>query len=123
MATRRTSALLLGWVFGAFPFAWLGGVATLAIRARFFLGYWPKPSRPDPKLLPFEAHHGILWIGLCLLPMVFSAGLTVYVMDALLLKKGFDRKPLVMFVGGSALILALIFSLYGDYNWVAWFLD
>lgn len=55
--------------------------------------------------------------------MAFSAGITVYVMDALFIRKRFNRRPMWAFLGGGSLILALIFSLYGDYNWVAWFLD
>src|SRR3990167_2605525 len=48
-------------VVSLIPYIWILGIVSLAIRARLYLGYWPLPAHPDPKHLPFEFHHAILW--------------------------------------------------------------
>src|SRR4051812_20929575 len=45
--------LILGWS----PVLWLLALLSFVGRARVHLGYWPRPSAPDPKLLPFAIHY------------------------------------------------------------------
>ena len=56
------------------PILWLSGLWALYLRARIFLGHWPIPSIDDPKQLPFEMHHAVLWI--MTLPLLASIPLT-----------------------------------------------
>ena len=53
---------------GVVPLVWFAGVWILYFRARNYLGHWPRPSLDDPKLLPFEFHHGIL--AMAIFPLV-----------------------------------------------------
>lgn len=67
--------LLLAW----YPLAWLVSVYLFVLRARFHLGFWPEPSRPDPKDLGFTVHHAVNWFGLATVPgaIIAAVGLAV----------------------------------------------
>ena len=56
---KMVTALMLleAWT----PTLWGAGIIVFAILSRYELGYWPAPSRPDPKLLPFEGVHTALF--------------------------------------------------------------
>jgi hypothetical protein len=110
----------IGFVFAALPFAWLAGLLALVIRARLFLGYWPRTSRPDPKSLEFELHHMSLWFGLFLLVLVFGGAVLFYAAN---IKRRPDLRPAVVFLSGLSIIVTLIFGSHFDFNWVAWLLD
>jgi|GEM_PF-1201332 len=56
--------LLLAW----YPLAWLASVHLFVMRARLHLGFWPEPSRPDPKDLGFTFQHAAVGFGLATVP-------------------------------------------------------
>jgi hypothetical protein len=44
----------------ALPIAAILALYAFAVRARFSLGYWPAPYRPDPEDLGFSAHYDLV---------------------------------------------------------------
>ncbi len=93
----------------------------LAIRARYYLGYWPQPSQPDPKLLPFELHHAALWgvfeglkWSLIVLPIL-------YLWNRFVLKSKIDSWIWRGAIAGWVITLGMIFL--PSINFIAWFLD
>ncbi len=106
---------------GLLPVAWVGGVVALAIRARLFLGYWPKPAHPDPKLLPFELHHAVLW---CIFFGLLSSLIIVpalYLTNRFVFQTRFSRWSLSAYLSGWALVLLMVFT--PNISFVGWFLD
>jgi hypothetical protein len=110
-------------VYAAFPWVWIGGLLCLAVRARFFLGYWPSPAHPDPKQLPFELHHMALWLLLFVVVVLLPTGLGVLAIAVGILKRKPCFWPIWANLGGSAIIGSMFFLPHGRLNWVAWFLD
>ena len=120
MTETKTRA---GSIFSLLPWLWIAGLAALVVRARIFLGYWPRPSEPDPKLLPFELHHISLWIGFHLLLWLPLLAMAAYMINAIFLKIKIRQRPLWTFMTGWSLVVAMIFAPHTPFNWVAWFLD
>ena len=111
----------LSVTLGLLPVAWVGGVVALAIRARLFLGYWPQPAHPDPKLLPFELHHAILWyIFFGLLSSVIIVP-TLWVINRFVFQTRLTRWSLGAYLSGWALVLMMVFV--PKISFVGWFLD
>jgi len=48
-------------VFAAFPLLAVGALASFVVRARWVLGVWPEPYRPDPKSLDAPFHLMVTW--------------------------------------------------------------
>lgn len=122
MITLKYTLRSILWPLSFIPYIFLFGVVSLATRAYLYLGYWPKPSHPDPKLLPFEEHHSLLWsiLGLfgcsiVLVPILYF--LNVRIWDS----EKADKLALKVFVTGVILSLGLVFV--PSINVVAWFLD
>lgn len=44
------------------PFCYLALLYLFVLRARWQLGFWPRPSQPDPKSLGFDFHHSLVWL-------------------------------------------------------------
>jgi len=102
------------------PFVWFLGVLSFYLRAKVYLGYWPKPSFPDPKLLPFEFHHWIFMMA------VFPLFLTIVVLPIawLVESKTFQvriRGYVVTYMSGW-LLIGSTFAI-GGIDFVRWFLD
>ena len=100
-----------------YPAAWLAGVFIFTLQSWVYLGYWPRPSHPDPKNLLTESFHNFLFVGFFLLvPSIF-----IYLIAAWN-RKYTDLKHLkkIHFVGWIAIIVFLIIP---KFNFVAWFLD
>lgn len=106
---------------GFLPMAWVGGVLLLAIRSRSYLGFWPRPARPDPKLLPFELHHMILWYVLFTLPFSLIAVLAIRFLEKKMFQVEPSNFPFVANIAGWVLIVIMIFI--PGINFVSWFLD
>ncbi len=70
--------LLLAW----YPLVWLASVYLFVLRARFHLGFWPEPSRPDPKNLGFAVHHAVNWFGLATVPGAIVAAVVLAVVES-----------------------------------------
>lgn len=68
-------------IFSMLPWFWLAGLACLVLRAKSFLGFWPSPAHPDPKLLPFELHHMLLSLGFYLVVGLFPIAVAVYIFN------------------------------------------
>ncbi len=78
--------LLLAW----YPLAWLASVYLFVLRARLHLGFWPEPSRPDPKDLGFTIHHAANWFGLATVPGAIVAAVVLAVVGS---RIGWRIKP------------------------------
>ena len=108
-------------VVSIFPLIWVANLMIFAIRAKYYLGHWPKPYHPDPKVLPFVIHAGLLWLGV---PAVLS---TLIIMPFFLLlsfkKNSFSvpLKLLILFALGWFFIFLMTFIPPIDF--VTWFLD
>jgi hypothetical protein len=105
------------------PYIWIIGIIAFAVRAREYLGYWPRPSHPDPKNLPssFEPYHAFLWdIFICLkwslliVPLYFFA-------SHFLTKLKLTRMPLKIYLVGWTFIIAMI--VLPKIDFVMWFMD
>ncbi len=97
------------------PLLWGAGVLVYAFLARRHLGYWPSPNHPDPKLLPFEDFHSILFlIGYAAIASPLLVGL--YWASP----KTWSRIRFSFF-GGWALLLVMMFI--PGIQFVTWFLD
>lgn len=110
-------------VFSALPWLWLGGLVGLALRSRYFLGYWPSPSHPDPKLLPFELHYTMLILGFYLVVWLLPVSLAIYIVSRIVFERKHNLRPLLVYTPGWLVIVALMFGSHFSLNWVAWFLD
>lgn len=116
---RLTHGLFV--ILGLLPIAWTGGVVALAIRARLFLGYWPKPAQPDPKLLPFELHHAVLWYIFFGLLFSLIAIPALHVIGRFILQTALPHWLLYTYLFGWGLILIMVFM--PSISFVGWFLD
>jgi len=106
---------------GGLPIFWAIGIILFAIRARIYLGFWPTPNHPDPKVLPFDFHDSILFFTTY---AVFLSLLVIPSFKMLLFNKinlnTWHRTKLI-FLSGWTLILILI--LVPTINFVTWYLD
>lgn len=103
------------------PYVWCIGIIALAERARQYLGYWPRPSHPDPKHLPFELHHTLLWnMFECLKWSLITMPLC-YISSRFLIKAQLTRKPLRIYLIGWTIIIAMI--VIPKIDLVMWFMD
>jgi hypothetical protein len=108
-------------LISALPYIWVVSIFWLAIRAKDYLGYWPSPSHPDPKFLPFDMHQellatmlfALLW-SLALMPILYGASRWI-------LKTKLGQRPLYTYILGWIIIVVMIFV--PNINFVAWFLD
>ena len=103
------------------PLVWVAGILLLTVRARVYLGYWPRPSHPDPKLLPFDLHHASLWGVFVVLKWSLVVLPVLYLTNKYFLKKQMNKKPLQIYGWGWLVIIALVFLPH--VNFVEWFLD
>lgn len=99
------------------PLIWCAGIVLFAARARMALGYWPSPSHPDPKLLGFANHYGLLEIGM----FASVAALPLLMVGGALSGRAERSRAWGLFFAGWALILALTFL--PPVNFVMWYLD
>jgi hypothetical protein len=99
------------------------GAATVAVRARAFLGYWPTPNHPDPKVLPseFDQHIEVASaIVLCLflsVPIIFILG----VISRLFLLHLIPKRPFRIYLAGVILIILNFYE--PRLGFVAWLAD
>ena len=107
------------WGLSSTPLLCALNVIFFAVRARRYLGYWPRPNGPDPKTLPFEIQHELLWR---------SGEVTAIAIGAMLLlgsisksRKFATRSSWILLVIGMLLIAILV--LCPPVDFVMWFLD
>ena len=103
------------------PFFWTIGIVALAVRARLYLGHWPRPSHPDPKHLPFDFHQEILWILFEYLKWSILVIPACYVVTQLLAKNKLVKRSLRIYLVGWGIIMAMMVIPRIDF--VMWFLD
>ena len=103
------------------PYVWVLGIISLAIRARLYLGHWPKPSHPDPKHLPFEFHQAVLWAIFEGVKWSIVIVPTLYLASRILLKTKLGRSPLHIYLLGWGVIALMIIVPHIDF--VMWFMD
>lgn len=121
MDTMRSGTLEISSRIASFlPLLWVIAVFVFYLRARMFLGYWPVPTSPDPKVLPFEFHH---W---ALMAAVFPIAWTIFLLPISWLIRFKQIRLLVHreiapFLVGWA-IVAVVMGSSGK-NFIAWFLD
>jgi len=106
---------------GLLPIAWVAGILTFAIRARVYLGYWPTPSHPDPKVLPFDLHHAVLWFSFFGLLYSLIIILSLYLLNHFFWRSSLPRWSLRAYLLGWALVLLMVFV--PGMSFVGWFLD
>lgn len=69
------SAVLLA--LAGFPLLWLVGFYAFVLRARWALGHWPAPYRPDPAELGFKLHALTLQLALFVEPLILLAAVVL----------------------------------------------
>lgn len=103
------------------PLVWAVALLTYVVRARSYLGYWPTPYNPDPKVLPFHSHHSAILIGtyIVLMALVALVGTRHFIPSVG--RSSTWRKALV--VSGFGWGLLVIMAFVPPIDFVAWFLD
>jgi len=117
----RSLLELTAFVTSLIPYIWTLGIIALAVRARLYLDHWPRPSHPDPKHLPFEFHHQILWDVFEGIKWSIVIVPTLYLTSRIFLKQNLWRAPLRIYLFGWLVIAAMIFVPPIDF--VMWFMD
>lgn len=79
---RTTFASRLPILLAGYPLVWMASVYLFVLRARLHLGFWPEPSRPDPKDLGFTVHHAVNWFGLAMVPGAVLAAVVLAVVGS-----------------------------------------
>jgi hypothetical protein len=108
-------ALLI--IVASYPAAWLLAVFLFTLRASLFLGYWPEPSHPDPKSLPFELSHYLLFVGFLMLIPSMVVFLLVFWGSRCENRESAKRVYICGWIGIA------VFLLLPKFNFVTWFLD
>ena len=104
-----TPAALVGWFY------------LYVLRQRLELGFWPRPSQPDPKDAGHVFHHLSIYLGVLLVPLI-----SIFV-ACLIVQRAFEDKRFLWWLAFAVLVLS--FGCYlgvmyidpGDF-W-AWFRD
>ena len=121
MDTIRSGSLEKSSRIASFlPLLWVIAVFVFYLRARNFLGFWPVPASPDPKVLPFAFHHWILMVAL------FPIAWTIFLLPISWLVRFKQisllvRREIAPYLVGWAIVVAIMFS--SEKNFIAWFLD
>ena len=105
------------------PAACLCMFYSFVLRARFALGVWPEPYRPDPKSLGFEMHHGVVGVLLeaaFFSPIAFALLALVHQAVPRLRSRPMGWAIVFFLAGYSVLWLALMLD---PGSFVEWFLD
>ena len=116
----RDVTLWIRWIFAAQALLWCAGILALAVRARFYLGVWPRPAFPDPKALPFESHYDFFFFQ----GYLAFASLVVVPLTGKIIKTSPNSmyvKTRWMFVAGWILAVAMFWIPGIDF--VEWFVD
>ncbi|GEM_PF-1359483 len=95
---------------------------SFVLRARFALGVWPVPYRPDPKNLGFELHHEAVWLLLeaaFVSPIAFALCAVVHQVVPPLRQRHIGRSLVFFFVGYAMLWLALLADPGSFVEWLA----
>jgi hypothetical protein len=103
------------------PLLWVAWFYLYVLRQRLHLGFWPRPSQPDPKDAGYMFHHLSIYLGVLIMPLLAVAviGFIVHrrVQDA-----SFRWWLAIGFLAFSfACYIAVMYIDPGDY-WV-WFRD
>ena len=105
------------------PAACLCMFYSFVLRARFALGVWPEPYRPDPKSLGFELHRGVVGVLLeaaFVSPIAFALFALVHQAVPRLRSRPMGW-AIVSFLAGYAMLwLALLLD---PGSFVEWFFD
>ena len=112
----------VGMIFVAtLPLLWMAGVFSLAVRARQFLGYWPRPNFPDPQFIPFDQHISILWGSL---PVIFAV---LLILPPVLFRFGriLERpsRRICMLLVSIGWGIFIVFMTVPRIDFVMWFID
>ena len=111
----------LSLVLAAVPLAWLFVAYLFVLRARLRLGYWPRPSHPDPGDLGFTLHGAVVWLGMFLFPVVGLA-VTGFAIYRQRVDADFPFRSVLSVLGLSLLVFFLVvFTDPGSF--LTWFLD
>jgi hypothetical protein len=107
-------------VTAAYPLLWLAVFYAFVLRARFALGHWPLPYRPDPKIMGFDLHHKAIWLGLVAMPFF----LVMSVLGAAMGRKkmGLRVTPLLATACFGALAV-IILARFDPGEFFEWFAD
>ncbi len=109
--------LLLAW----YPLAWLASVYLFVMRARLHLGFWPEPSRPDPKDLGFTMHHAANGFGLATVPGAIVASVVLAVVGS---RIGWRIKPWpALFLAAVSLAAVMTTGRLDPGRFFEWFVD
>lgn len=104
------------------PLSWLALFASYVLRARWALGRWPLPARPDPYELGFHLHHLLVVLGF---PLALALVLTGCAAAWLSVR---DRRSLgvaaaLSALGGSSVALTIGLARANPWYLFAWFMD
>ena len=108
-------------VLSTAPIAWLGWFYLYVLRYRIFLGYWPRPLRPDPGEAGFIIHQTSIWLTFLAVPIaaVIAVG---WLASCRLSDRHYRWKRTAVLLAGSMALWVTILGLDpGDY--FNWFVD
>ena len=108
-------------MLGSYPVGVVLSLYVFVLRARWQLGYWPAPYRPDPKSLGFDIQHAQVWLGLASFPFVTVICLA-WIIGAWARWKDF---PVWRLLGFALLCSGMAFTWlrWDPQNFCAWFWD
>jgi phosphoglycerol transferase MdoB-like AlkP superfamily enzyme len=58
------------YLLAATPLFWVAWFYLYVLRQRIHIGFWPLPSRPDPKDAGYIFHHLSIHLGVFLIPII-----------------------------------------------------
>ena len=108
-------------VLGGFPAIFILLFFSFVLRARFYLGYWPKYNKPDPQHLEFSLHWQLVaWFG------ILSLITCVIWIISIIIQKCFFRNTMlnskIYLISLNWLIMAIL--IYFDFGgFLEWFID
>jgi hypothetical protein len=109
------------YTLAAAPLFWVAWFYLYVIRQRLHLGFWPRPSQPDPKDAGYMFHHLSIYLGVLIVPL-----LAIVVIGFIIHRRVQDASfrwwlAIGLLAFSFACFIAVMYLDPGDY-WV-WFRD
>ena len=103
------------------PLLWLVLFYSFVLRARLYLGVWPRPDQADPKDLGFEFHYLAIYLGVL---AMFVA--TMWAVALALVRYSPGGRPFPRLTIGSiglGFTLVIVIAQFDPGDCIQWFLD
>lgn len=120
MVSKKMKNMVL-LAFAGVPLCWSLALLTFVLRSRNYLGYWPTPYNPDPKVLPFPVHYSLVFVGIHFVLGTLPTLVGIRLLPNDVASASTWRSVTRITAMGWGLLLLMAFQ--PPINFVAWFLD